>query len=197
MPAYAPEMRAALARSAFLLFARRGIANVNLDSVAAEAGVTKGSLYWHYKSKKDLILAACDYYYHRWHRKAATEIAAASEPLEQLVRVLRFSVQSCLFDKTNRIFTTEVFALALQDRAIRASWAGFYDSVRELMANLVQMANDQGKIAVADPVAAVDWMLATIEGIKQRSAFEPQICTPRERERVVKGLMKIVAAAAE
>jgi hypothetical protein len=49
----------------------------------------------------------------------------------------------------------------------------------------------------AGQYGTVDWMLATIEGIKQRSAFEPQICTRRERERIVKGLMKIVTAAAE
>ena len=41
-----------LAAAAFALFSTRGIAGVNMDEIAAGAGVTKGSLYWHYASKK-------------------------------------------------------------------------------------------------------------------------------------------------
>ena len=192
MPVFAPQMRAKLAESAFELFAQRGIKSVNLDEVAAQAGVTKGSLYWHYKSKKEVILAACAFYYRRWQQRAHAEIALDSNPLGQLERVLRYSVQSCLFDQANRVFTTEIFALSLQDDDIRAGWAQFYDTVRELYVGLVQAACARGQLDVADPRCAVDWMLVTIEGIKQRASFEPEICTPDERETMVNGLLHIV-----
>ena len=193
MPVFAPQMRSKLAESAFELFARRGIRNVSLDEVTSQAGVTKGSLYWHYKSKKEVILAACAYYYRRWQQRAYAEIALDSDPLGQLERVLRFSVQSCLFDRANRVFTSEILALSLQDAEIRAGWAQFYDTVRELYVGLVQAACAQGQLQVADPRRAVDWMLAAIEGIKQRASFEPEICTPDEREAMVKGLLRIVS----
>jgi AcrR family transcriptional regulator len=197
MPVFAPQMRAKLAESAFELFAQQGIKNVNLDQVAAQAGVTKGSLYWHYKSKKEVVLAACAFYYRRWQQRAHAEISLDSNPLRQLERVLRYSVQSCLFDRANRVFTTEVFALSLQDEDIRAGWAQFYDTVRELMITLVQAACAKDQLYVADPKCAVDWMLATIEGIKQRASFEPEICTPDEREVLVRGLLRIVATASQ
>jgi AcrR family transcriptional regulator len=192
MPVFAPKMRAKLAKSAFVLFARRGIRNVNLDEIAAHAGVTKGSLYWHYKSKKEVILAACAYYYRRWQQKAHAEIARDNDPLGQIERVLRFGVESCLFDRENRVFTTEVFALSLQDADFRASWAQFYDTVRELMIGLTRSAIAKGQLNVADPRRAVDWMLAATEGIKQRAAFEPEICSPDEREAMVRGLLHIL-----
>jgi AcrR family transcriptional regulator len=185
-------MRGKLAQSAFELFAQRGIKNVNLDEVAAHAGVTKGSLYWHYKSKKEVILAACAYYYRRWQQRAHAEIARDSDPLGQLQRVLRFGVQSCLFDRDNRVFTTEVIALSLQDSEIRASWAQFYDTVRELIVGLVQTARAHGQIDVADPYQAVTWMMDATEGIKQRASFEPQICTPEQRETFVQGMLQIL-----
>ena len=197
MPLLAPQMRTKLAESAFELFDEHGIRNVNLDVIAAHAGVTKGSLYWHYKSKKELILAACAYYYRRWQQCANAEIAAAGSPVEQLEGILRFSIQSCLFDRANRVFTTEIFALSLQDGDIRASWAQFYDTVRELLIGLVRSAVGAGQLHVADPRQAVDWMLATIEGIKQRATFEPEICTTDGREAMVEGLLRIVCAASE
>jgi AcrR family transcriptional regulator len=192
MPVFAPKMRAKLAKSAFELFARRGLRNVNLDEVAAHAGVTKGSLYWHYKSKKEVILAACAYYYRRWLQRAHAEIALDNDPLKQLERVLRFGVQSCLFDRENRVFTTEIFALSLQDSDFRTSWAQFYDTIRELMIGLVQSVCAQRQIKVADPRRAVDWMMAATEGIKQRASFEPEICSPDERETMIQGLLHIL-----
>jgi AcrR family transcriptional regulator len=195
MPVFAPQMRAKLAESAFELFSRKGIRNVNLDEVAAHAGVTKGSLYWHYKSKKEVILAACAFYYRRWQQRAHAEIGLDNDPLTQLERVLRYSVQSCLFDRANRVFTTEIFALSLQDDDIRVGWAQFYDTCRELFVGLVRAAGARGQLEVHDPHCAVDWMLATIEGIKQRASFEPEICTPDEREAMVKGLLRIVTEA--
>ncbi len=197
MPTFAPQMRAKLAKSAFELFARQGIKNVNLDEVAAHAGVTKGSLYWHYKSKKEVILAACAYYYRRWQRQAHAQIALDNDPLKQLKRVLRFSVQSCLFDRTNRVFTSEILALSLQDSDILASWAQFYDTVRELFIGLVQAAVARGQLKMDDARTAVDWMLATIKGIMQRGSFEPQICTPSQREVLVRGLVRIVSRASQ
>jgi AcrR family transcriptional regulator len=185
-------MRLKLAATAFRLFARRGIRGVNLDQVAAAAGVTKGSIYWHYRSKKELVLAAGEFYYRRWHRRARAEIARCDDPLRRLRRVLRFGVESCLFDRDNRVFSTEIFALGLQDRDFMAGWARFYDSVRGLFIELVEAANRAGQIRVAHPREAVDMMLAATEGIKQQAAFEPESCVAERIEPTVEGLLRII-----
>jgi AcrR family transcriptional regulator len=43
------------------LFYRDGIGRVSVDAVAEEAGLTKRSLYYHFKSKDELIAAYLDY----------------------------------------------------------------------------------------------------------------------------------------
>ncbi len=192
MPTFAPEMRAKLAESAFELFSDRGIRNVNVEEIASRAGVTKGSLYWHFKSKKELIAAACSHYYRTWQRRVHKEISRVSDPVGRLECSLRFSIQSCLFDKKNRIFTTELFALSLQDDEVRIGWAQFYDAVRELYVGLVKAACATSAMQVDDPRRSVNWMLHALEGIKQRAAFEPEICTPDERDAMVEGLMRII-----
>ena len=186
-----PQMRLQLAESAFDLFSVRGFQNVNLDEIAENAGVTKGSLYWHYKSKNELILAACSHYYRVWRQEAFAEIAEDSNPLSQLERVLRMSVQKCLFDEKNRQFTSELFAMSLQDDEIRASWAQFYASVRDLYVELVQAAIDAGLADVENPRQNVDWMLSALEGIKQRAAFEPEICGTEQWDSYTQGLLQL------
>lgn len=195
MPTLAPHMREELAQYAFELFCERGINNVTLDEIAAKAGVTKGSLYWHYKSKKELILAAAAIYYRDWQQQAHAQIASCADPWEQIRRVWRMSVALCLFDRGRRAFSTELFSLALRDAEIRASWAQFYDTVRELYAGLIRAACNAGKLNVPDPRATSDWVLATFEGIKHRASFQPQICTPAERDAIVEGLMRTLTVA--
>ena len=189
-------MREKLAECAFDLFAQRGFRSVNLDQITSQAGVTKGSLYWHYKSKKEVILAACDLYYQNWFACTTDEIEQAGDDVVAALRgVLRFSVISCLFDQKNRVFTTEVFALSLQDPDVRESWAAFYQGVRTRFIQLVEAANDAGKMSVSPPSHAVDMMLSAIEGIKLRAVFEPEICEQDGIEGFVESLLKIVSAS--
>jgi AcrR family transcriptional regulator len=186
----AKEMPAELAESAFDLFSRRGIKNVNLDAVSEHAGVTKGSLYWHYKSKQELLEAAALHYYRTWQQRINAEVARTEDSLERLELALRFSIRSCMLDERNRVFTTDLFALSLHNPAIRRGWAQFYDSVREFYIGLVTAAVRAGRISAPDPRRAVNLMLACFEGIKQRASFEPEILA--EEDLICKELMEVL-----
>ena len=184
------EMPVNLAESAFELISMKGINNVSLDDIARHAGVTKGSLYWHYKSKQELLEAAAMHYYKTWHRTVNAEVAACEDAVERLERVLRYSVGSCMLDERNRVFSTDLFALSLHNPAIRRSWAQFYDSVREFYIGLVLAAKRTGKVNTPDPRRAVDLMLACFEGIKQRASFEPAILS--QKDQICRELMQVI-----
>ena len=188
-------MREKLASVAFELFAEHGFRSVNLDQISIRAGVTKGSLYWHYKSKKEVILAACGLYYRNWHSRTAEVVAKADGATDALRSALTFSVESCLFDRRNRVFTTEVFALSLQDKDVCASWTDFYKSVHETFVNLVKDANGADGIGAKQPSETVDLMLSTIEGIKLRAVFEPEICKKDGVKGFVESLLRILSSA--
>lgn len=191
----APQMPQKLAESAFELFARRGFSDVSVEEIAEHSGVTKGSFYSHYKSKQEIILAACSHYYRAYQRRIHAEIAPISDPLVRLRRVLETTVSICVLDEKNRVFTGEIFALALQDPAVRASWAQFYDTVREMYIGLAAAAKAAGQLSVADPRSAVEMMLAAIEGVKMRAAFEPHISDPEEQQAIVDGLIAFLRSA--
>lgn len=188
-----PDMPAKLAQSAFELFCEQGIPNVNLDSIAAHARVTKGSIYWHYKSKHEVILAACSHYYRSWQQQVHRELATLQDPLERLRKVIHSSVRSCLMDPRNRVFTIEIFALSLYHEDIRRSWLQFYDSVREVYIGLVLAAEAAGKLSVADPRQGVDFMLEAMEGVKLRAMYEPQICSKANEEIFTEGFLRIIS----
>ena len=53
-------MRGRILEAAYDLFCREGINAVGIDRIVAEAGVAKMSLYRHFRSKEELVLAALD-----------------------------------------------------------------------------------------------------------------------------------------
>lgn len=181
-----------LAEAAYELFAEHGMNDVTLDQVAERAGVTKGSLYCHYRSKHDLIVAVCSHYYRTYHEKVYTMLAPLTDPIERLRRVLELSVRNCVVDRKSRVFTTDVWAMALQDEQIRAGWAQFYNAVREMFIGLVTAGVPTGLIAPSDPRKAVNLMLDALEGVKIRASFEPAIAAPSEQETIVEGLIGIL-----
>jgi AcrR family transcriptional regulator len=56
-PRSAPEARRRILDAAYALFSRRGIRGVGVDEVIERAGVAKATLYRHFPSKDDLVLA--------------------------------------------------------------------------------------------------------------------------------------------
>ena len=57
MPRPAGQTRRRILDSAYELFYRKGFTRVGVDEVAAFAGVTKRTLYYHFRSKDDLLAA--------------------------------------------------------------------------------------------------------------------------------------------
>lgn len=43
------------------LFLQKGLANTSMDEVVAASGVSKSNIYYHFKSKEELIVAVLDY----------------------------------------------------------------------------------------------------------------------------------------
>lgn len=51
----ARETREGLLDAAVRVFGDKGVSQASLADIAAEAGVTRGAVYWHFKNKKDLV----------------------------------------------------------------------------------------------------------------------------------------------
>src|SRR5512145_2660241 len=51
--------REALIDAAERVFRRNGVTRTSLADVAAEAGMTRGAIYWHFRDKAELLEAMC------------------------------------------------------------------------------------------------------------------------------------------
>jgi len=186
------SMKQKLVKTAFGLFASKGFKNVSLDMIASKAGMTKGAFYWHFKSKKELIFAVCDYYYEQWRKEADAIIFREQSARCQLEGVIRMATHRCLFDKKNRLFTFELSVLSMSDAAVRKSWTGFANSVRAVYLELVEKTAKEENVVVVNPEENVDWYTSMMEGLKYRAVFDPTICNSSNFEDSVQKLVQVI-----
>ncbi|MCC0048817.1 MAG: TetR/AcrR family transcriptional regulator [Rhodobiaceae bacterium] len=75
--------------TAYRLFSNRGVSQVGIDTILAESGAAKASLYKHFKSKEDLVLAFLEMREDLWTRGwLEHEVRnAATDPEERLLSV--------------------------------------------------------------------------------------------------------------
>jgi AcrR family transcriptional regulator len=66
IPQSKPDARERILDTAYELFSRRGVRDVGIDEVIERAGVAKATLYRHFPSKDDLVIAFLERREQRW-----------------------------------------------------------------------------------------------------------------------------------
>jgi AcrR family transcriptional regulator len=121
--------------SAYELFSRRGIRAVGVDEVIRRAGVAKATLYRHFRSKDDLVLAFLDLREQRWTRgyveaEAERRGATAEERLFALFDVFDEWFQRDDFEACT--FVNVLFEMG-SEHAVGGASISHLEQIRELV----------------------------------------------------------------
>ncbi len=71
------DIRQDIVEAALRVFARSGVSSATLDDVANEAGISRGTVCWHYRSKDDLLKAIIQ------HHESYSSLRQALDGIEQ------------------------------------------------------------------------------------------------------------------
>jgi len=169
------------------VFARHGYAGATMDQVAAEAGQTKGAVYWHFANKAELYLAICRRNLEQQARvvpQQAETIVGAGRPEEALAEWLSEQLRHCMAVPERPLLFFE-FLVSSRDpdarESLRQAFATFYGAVAGMFTGL----QERGALrADADPRSLavfiqtvlngllVSWMLAPAELEAERFASD-------------------------
>ncbi len=93
---YSEATRAALVEGARSLFAEKGYANTAIEEVARSARVTRGALYHHFGSKRDLFVAVFEQSERDQLQRVDAAVAAETDPWNRTLSAVRAYLDSCL-----------------------------------------------------------------------------------------------------
>ena len=114
----AADTRETLIAAARALFANPGFADVALETIVRDAGVTRGALYHHFADKTELFAAVFERVEAEMAQRMAEAVAAAREtdPVEVMRLGTRFWLDACADPEVQRIVLMDAPATLGWDR---------------------------------------------------------------------------------
>jgi AcrR family transcriptional regulator len=158
----AHETRERIIASAARVFARKGFQRASLDEVAADAGLTKGAIYWHFKNKNDLLFAMLDCRLQRDTAPLMGDLQAlirdGGDPLATLTRMFASGLRRCTDDPEWGHLYLECLNLSRQDE-VREKLSAFYDRVWAMSGSFTRELQTHGLTGdgISPEDAAVFW----------------------------------------
>ncbi|MEV8313929.1 helix-turn-helix domain-containing protein [Streptomyces sp. NPDC059900] len=151
------------------LIARRGVRGLRVEELAAEAGVSTGLIYYHFKDRTGILRQTLEFINDRAERYTAGQVAEGAEPLApraELEETLLLELQDTPVIRENSTAWGELRASAVFDEALRDDLArATLVWVQEVAALLGQVQPTAPPPALA---AAAERLTAQLEGLSMR-----------------------------
>ena len=128
------EARDELLTAALRVFARRGYRQAGVDEIAAEAGYSKGALYWHFSGKEELLMALLEERIDAPMRDRVALLASAPPERDMSVEATRAFAQQLGEQREAMLLEREYWSLAIRDPELRARYAERQTELRGALA---------------------------------------------------------------
>jgi AcrR family transcriptional regulator len=169
------EARDELLTAALRVFARRGYREAGVDEIAAEAGYSKGALYWHFSGKAELLLTLLEERIDAPMRDRIALLASAPPERDMSVEATRAFAQELGEQREAMLLEREYWSLAIRDPELRARYAERQTELRGALA--AAMAARARHLGTPDlPMPAEDVariVLSIIGGLSVDELIEP------------------------
>jgi AcrR family transcriptional regulator len=128
------EARDELLTAALRVFARRGYRQAGVDEIAAEAGYSKGALYWHFSGKEELLAALLVERIDAPLRDRVALLASAPPERDMSVEATRAFARQLAEEREAMLLEREYWSLAIRDPELRARYAERQNELRGALA---------------------------------------------------------------
>lgn len=188
-PDVSEERRAQIIETAIKVFARQGFASTRMDDVAAESGLSKGLLYWYFKSKEEIIIAIADLLFGVEFRKMqslSVEGQTAHACLESFLEIFIEDLQGML--KVAPVIY-EFYALAFRNATVRRVMQEYLGRFVAILEPIVQQGMQNGEFTPGDTHQVTIAIGAALEGTLLLWAYAPDLVQPEQQLRLSMALM--------
>ncbi len=168
--------------AAMNIFAKMGFHKARMDDVAQESGLSKGALYWYFKSKDAIIAAILE----RIFNLALKDLKRLEQAGEGSVRdgLMVYTQQLLVFmDRMKPLLPMmyEFYALMGRQKMMQQFARGYYREYIGVMAKVIQHGVEQGEFKEVDPVDVAATFVALFEGLTLIWVVDP-VSLPLEKQ---------------
>jgi AcrR family transcriptional regulator len=167
----AEERREQILRAALSCFGEKGYHAATMDDLVRASGLSKGSLYWHFRSKEEVFLGLFDSFaavlYGEWDAAAQS----GADALDVLRRECELAVEVLSAD---RLFLL-AWAEFLNHPAARERMGQIYATARSKLTTIIERGREAGSLRPGPPAEQIAGALVgAVEGLLLQWLVDPE-----------------------
>jgi AcrR family transcriptional regulator len=186
--------RSDIIQAALACFVREGYNNTTMDDIVAESGLSKGSLYWYFKSKDDLFAAALTSVFVDVGQEAVAALEQCTTASDKMRAVARAATG---FGRAAEGFFNlflEFWASSPRREEASQLWVGLLAQYKDVVAEIIEQGVKNGEFKPVDAEQLVWAMMAAYDGLAAYIMLMPGLDLDRISQVFVEALLGGLAA---
>ena len=162
------ERKTQILAAALKCFSRKGYHQTTMDEIVKEAGLSKGRLYWHFASKRELFLALFGQLFTtETDRLAKMLVSHRGTAEDRLLLALDMMVQMTMTDEMQQALPLiiDVWVQNRQDPEVNEAAVELFGRFREPMVNLIEDGISSGEFRRVDADALASILIGMYDGL--------------------------------
>ena len=159
--------------AAMKVFVKNGYAQTRMKDIAEISGLSKGAIYHHYESKKELFLSLIDYWEEYFFFKVFFNKDSKSKKAEDLLRDITFDIVET-FKRRKYILLAELefWSLANHDEDVRIKTATLYVKLLKLFKKIINKGIKENEFKNLNVDVAALSVMTSLQGVIWFSIFQ-------------------------
>ncbi len=173
------QRREQILEAALDVVVEKGYEKSRMDDIVRVAGLSKGAIYWYYKSKKEVYLSLVNHWVFKYSATLNHIVEEDLPASDQLRALFRFFVKQ--YQHNVRVFKAlvEFWSLAARDEDFRIKMQKVYTEFLNLIENILAKGVELGEFDPLDTKIAALSIVVNIEGIFWFAIFDvPGVSAP-------------------
>lgn len=159
------DVRDQILMAATAVFAEKGFAKTSMNDIVRASGLSKGGVYWHFKSKGELMTAIFVMYFSG--QEAIMEVilngsGTATKRLLQFARLAGSDLEAAISQFPAPM---EFYALAAREEALQKQLRIFYMAYLDQISQLVQQGINSGEWKEVSAKETAVTIISLMEGV--------------------------------
>jgi len=166
--------------AALHVLVQNGYEQSRMDDVVKSSKLSKGAIYWYYKSKKEMYLDLVNFWVLRYSVILNHIVEEDAPPSRQLKDLFKYFIDQYETDPQPFIALTEFWSMAQKDKEFKNKLQKVYTHFLELLENIIERGVTSGEFKKLDVRMTALSIMVNIESINWFTLFEIHGVTVKE-----------------
>jgi len=153
-----------IVRAAITAFARTGLKETSMDDIVRESGLSKGAIYWYYKSKDEIISELVNVFFDPNELKMLDRLLSTGSATERIKKLIDYTAEAMDKMKPFQPVIQELYVIAFRNPKIKKMATKDFQESTTLFAKVIEYGVKHKEFKRVDPQKVSVSIMEMMEG---------------------------------